>query len=503
MSEHAMIPGNNSEFIDSKHILQKYDNTEFKDDCYNATGIDVTSDFIEERIKNGMYKDCTFHGNRFQYTGAAGIMFHNCEMSDCLIEGTNMQFADFLDSQILYNNKEHKIQGCNFNQSSFYYTDLKNAYIVNSSISQTLFIHSKIEKCVFRHATLQDNKFQNTEIIDSSFIGCNMEYTEFINTHIQSSILPFHQIPYIYGGLACLTDPGNSVTVSSSMKNAPVLSGSEYLKLLSVFSKFYEEIGEYFPLINIYFFQNNIEAAIGKIDEALESYIKARQFRKLKAICKLTAQNDIFTRHELSELYFKIAEFYRRISLNSSEEYQFKLHIDEIKQILCDNDFNKASAMIALKTNLTYHDHQRIGNLIYILEECLHFCNVQEDSYDLDIRHNSDPLSFWIAVSSMDPNVVVMFLGMISSIATGNYTLIQTALGVCADTVTILTFIDLIKRAHTSNSKKLPTESQNVHELDFAKKMNHEIAEKNIKLSLSLGNFHINYEKKENYQTKH
>lgn len=288
---------------DIRNILKQYDDTEFLEMQYTGYGIkDVPDNFTGQRIKNGDYKECYFNGNSFKYAGASGTRFRACTLNSCIIQGANMQFCDFSNSSIQNSNtNETMIEASNLNQSCFYNTELRALHIKNSSISQSQFFKTKIYDCDFEYTTLQDNNFQDAIVQDSSFIGCNMEFSVLHNTVLKNVILPFHQIAYIFDGLQSIASPENKVKITSSMKNAPVLSVEEYLKLLPVFSRYYLEEREYFPLANIALFQKEQDLAQKYIYEGLKEYIHQREFRRLKSLCRLAVIQGDFNQHFLSE----------------------------------------------------------------------------------------------------------------------------------------------------------------------------------------------------------
>lgn len=480
-------------------ILQQYDATEFTDAHFKACNITVPDDFTGQRIKNGEYKMCEFVGNSFKYAGASGTRFYDCKLTDCDINGANLQYCDFSRSQIIFSKHTDSsdvkmIQASNFNQSCFYNTTFDNACINNTSISQSQFFSAKIHASDFQHSTLQDNIFCDTEITNSSFIGCNMEYSEFINVSIQDSILPFHQIPYIFGGLQCLLDSKNHIKIRSAADDAIILSANEYMEILPVFADYYLKMGEYFPLVNICLYNNKMEEALDYIYIGLQTYINSKEFRKLKALCKLAVQNQAYSRHELVSLYFKIADYCTRIPMEPSERYQYELHIDDIKNILIDNHTDRSNILIAIKTNITYHDNELIGLMINTIDECLHHCHILEEAYNLEIKHNSAPLSFWVSVGCLDPNLLVMFLGTINTIFTGNVDILMNALQVCASAATIMTFISTLK-----NNQHMITDHsvENHPAVSYARKKHKILQDKNIKVEISYGNLHFNYEKSE------
>lgn len=492
----------NMPLSEAVNILQKYDNTEFSQDVYKGCGCPITTDFTGIRIKNGDYIDCTFNGNNFQYTGAAGSHFCKCKLISCNINGSNMQFCDFSNSVFCDNTEEtYLIQGSNFNQSCFYGTTFQNVCIENASICQSQFLGTKIKDSHFQNATFQDNIFRDTEIIHSSFIGCNLEYSDFINVKILDSILPFHQIPYIYGGLQCISEPNNTVKVSSSMENAEILSSEDYKELLPAFIKYYENECEYFPLANIALFFGDFSAAKKYLNCGLKEYIRTREFRKLKSLCKLIVKNGNFDRNELLDFYFNILQYFNSTELSPNEHYQFGIHIDDIKRILFDVSYlEKPHVEIILKTNLTIEEGKELTKVISIIEDCLSYYNINDEEYNLELKHNSPSYSLWLVICSLDPDLLVMTLGMISSVFSGDMSNICQAISACADIVTVAAFIrDLTDKTnqqnHIKNTADLPIDNDTAYALS-----RHKLLKKKTKIEFSLGNVHFNYAKTKTYQ---
>lgn len=486
--------------INAKEILQKYDNNEFSVLQYTGCGLkNVPDDFTGQRIKNGDYKACHFNGTSFKYAGASGSRFLSCTLNDCIIQGANMQFCDFSNSYIQNsNNTEAMISASNLNQSCFYNTKFRSLHIENSSISQSQFFKTKISDCKFTHTTLQDNNFRNAFIENSSFIGCNMEFSVLHNTILKNVVLPFHQIAYIFDGLQGITSPENDVKITSSMENAPILNVEEYLKLLPVFSDYYFEEREYFPLANIALFENKQELAQKYIYEGLKEYIRQRDFRKLKSLCRLAVIQGNFGRHFLSELYFRIVQYFMSIELTASEQYQFNLHIDEIKNILFDNT-EKSHIVLALKTDLTIENVNEFTGLISILEDCFKYSKIPNNEYSFEIKHNSPTYSIWIMAASIDPSQLVLFIGALQGIITGNTDWLLSALAVTADFITLGSFIENLMKNKKSLPENFSADIKDNNAKPYVLRKHKMLREKNIKLDLSIGNLHFNYESQKKY----
>ncbi len=487
--------------INARELLQKYDSMEFLELQYTGYKLEnVPDDFTGQRIKNGDYEECRFNGNSFKYVGAAGTRFRACTFTDCVIQGANMQFCDFSNSRIQNNkNARAMLDASNLNQSCFYNTELHDLLVENSSISQSQFFQTKIYSCEFTHTTLQDNIFRDAVIQNSSFIGCNMEFSVFHNISLKNVTLPFHQIAYIFNGLQTITTQDNDVKITSSMEDAPILSAEEYIKLLPIFSDYYFAEREYFPLANIALFEKKQTLAQDYIYEGLKEYIQQRDFRKLKSLCRLAVLQGDFERHFLSELYFRIVHYFMSVELTASEQYQFNLHIDEIKNILFTNT-EKSHIVLALKTNLTLEDATEFAELISILESCLEYNQIPDSEYSFEIKHNSPTYSIWIMAASIDPNQLALFIGALQAIITGNMDSFFSAMAVAADILTIGAFVKELIKNNNFVSEKFPARIRNKNAESFILGKHKILQEKNIKLDLSLGNLHLNYEARKKYQ---
>lgn len=486
--------------INVRELLQKYDNMEFSELQYKGYKLEnVPDDFTGQRIKNGDYEECSFNGNSFKYVGAAGTRFRACTFTGCVIQGANMQFCDFSNSRIQSNkNTKTMLDASNLNQSCFYKTELHDLLVENTSISQSQFFQTKIYGCEFTHTTLQDNIFRDAEIQSSSFIGCNMEFSVFHNIILKDVTLPFHQIAYIFNGLQTIATQVNNVKITSSMKGAPILSVEEYIKLLPLFSDYYFLEREFFPLANIALFEKKKTLAQDYIYEGLKEYIRQRDFRKLKSLCRLAALQGDFERHFLSELYFRIVHYFMSVELTESEQYQFNLHIDEIKNILFANT-EKSHIVLALKTNLTLENAAEFSELLSILENCFEYNQISNSEYSFEIKHNSPTYSIWIMAASIDPNQLVLFIGALQTIITGNMDLFLSAMAVAADVLTIGTFVKGLMKNKNFLSEKFPAGISNKNAESFVLGKHKILQEKNIKLDLSLGNLHLNYEARKKY----
>ena len=183
-------------------------------------------------------------------------------------------------------------------------------------------------------------------------------------------------------------------------------------------------------------------------------------------------------------------------------QYQFGIHIDEIKSILFSSRYEEKSQIeLILKTDIGPNDIDRLAELLCIIEDCVRYNRISDDDYELELRHNSKPYSLWLLASSVDPNMLVMLIGMISSVVSGNTDLLLQAIEVSANVATIAAFIQSVRdsrsnRPQTSGQSGLPANDA----VNYTATRYKKLVEKKTKVTLSFGKLYFNIENKKIYQ---
>lgn len=481
--------------------LQAYDASEFSGEKYQAIGAHFNSQTYEEmRFKSGRYEQCVFTDCEFLTVGLSGVHFLSCNLENFKIIDSNMQFCDFCKSSLLSATANRSIiSSSNLSQSMFHDTIIKNVNFISATISQAKFINISFENVIWKSCTLQDDLFDNILMKDISLVGCNLEYSEFKNIRFEKVILPLHQIPYAFGLLENLKIYPNEISIASmSSINTPI-NTEEYLSLLPDLMSYYTDMNEYFPAINIALFCEDYETAGNLIDVGIKYYIHMNDFRKIKSICKLIAEHQIYDKHFMTQFYFKLIEYYNMLAdVSEYEKYQYSLHIDDIKKILTDFNNTLPIAHLYLKTNITSADIEKLGSFYQLIEECLGDYGINTEEYSLEVRHNSSPLSFWIILTQSNPANVLRAIGIFMSIVTANPTFFQSALNILGNTATISSFALQIAQAFNSNSKKTTSACADVAEQDirYIEKKNQVLVSKKISIEISLPFFNFNYQSK-------
>jgi hypothetical protein len=198
----------------------------------------------------------------------------------------------------------------------------------------------------------------------------------------------------------------------------------------------------------------------------------------------------------MTQLYFKLVDYYNQISVSEYEKYQYSLHIGDIKKILTGFDNMLPVAQLYLKTNITTSDAEKIGVFYRLIEQCLKDYNISTDEYSVEIRHNSDPLSFWLTITQLEAKIVVKAIGILMSIVTDNPLFLQNALNVLGNTATMGSFALQISQAFKSNKKTTTPDYPDVaaHDIQYIKEKNDVLEKKKISIEVTLPFFNFSYQ---------
>lgn len=485
--------------------LQMYDYTEFNGIKYQAIKTNFNKkNFRYIRFKSAKYTQCIFKNCTFYCSGLSEAHFLSSELYNFSITDCNMQFCDFSNNCVLEGlDSISLVSSSNLSQSLFHNLQIKNVKFKSTTISQASFINTTFQNVQWESCTLQDNLFNNGIMENISLIGCNLEYSEFRNIKFINAKLPFHQIPYIFGLLDYLKDYPNDISLGSVSSNKTI-NAKEYICLLPDLFSYYINMNEYFPAINIALFNNDYQRANELIEVALKYYIQSNDFRKLKSICKLIANHSFFDKHFLTQLYFKIIEYYNIVSISEYEKYQYALHINEIKKILTDSNDTMPKAHLYIKTNITSNDTEKIGIFCKIIEECMEKNNISNEDYSVEIRHNSAPISFWLTLTQQNTDMIINAIGMFMAVITADPQFLQTALNVVANIATIGSFIMQIEEKYKPKKKTVTSTYENVtaEDIKYIKQTNEILENKQISIEIALPFFNFSYHKERLHQSQ-
>lgn len=420
-----------------RRILRHRQSTiKFKSVLESAYGITLDGDYNLARICHNYFNDCIFDLASLQGVAGTGSIFNNVKFLNTNI--THSEFSNGTFDNCYFEN-------CQLNNSNLSNCYIRNTCWMNCELSGLNLSSSYLKNCKFegefsKPGNMNETHFESVEIDHVRFTNLNLEYSYFSNMKMNNVILPFSQIPYIFGGIDYLLHTNDRVRISSHINKTNSISIDEYIQVLKDMEIFYSYNSEFFPLANILL-------AFGEKSEALYASLngmvlaaKEHDYRMCKNFARLITYDKNFSHTQLESLYNELS---RRIiikELSESEFFQYNKNIFEIKSILTENSGNK-EINLYLNTNIVNPNSKEIGLLIEMLDKFTHLKGVNLSSPQISISHNS-PILLCITIGGLSVSKIVAIATII----------LGTIAGVCKSLNEIADFI--LKIQNIQKNKK-------------------------------------------------
>lgn len=381
-----------------------------RDDEFNSTieyDTIIETDYNHKALNNMVVISCKLVRVNFDYAAATGAIFKQCNFLNCKMYQPDFEFCNFEDCSFI---TEEKIVS-SFNNCNFINVIFDGAFFESCTFTGALF-----ENCVFRNvtirsSTLENALFDNCVFENTNLRNINMDYVHMNNPHINSSVFPFSQIPYIFGFFQYLMSTNDLVLISSGKKQT--ISREKFLKnALPLLVNYWKEKSInrsefYFPLSNFYIAQKDFSNAITYLKAGLESAITTHDFRMIKFYCKLIAESDLFDYTTLNRFYDMI-KLLGSISSNSKTELRsFMRNIGEIKSILFHSK-KSPSLIIRFRTNLFVKDSDKVGGILNKLFSIAKMDIYNPNKVETILSENS-PLLISMEITGIETNILNLF----------------------------------------------------------------------------------------------
>ena len=381
-----------------------------RDDEFNSTieyNTIIETDYNHKALNNMVVISCKLVRVNFDYAAATGAIFKQCNFLNCKMYQPDFEFCNFEDCSFI---TEEKIVS-SFNNCNFINVIFDGAFFESCTFTGALF-----ENCVFRNvtirsSTLENALFDNCVFENTNLRNINMDYVHMNNPHINGSVFPFSQIPYIFGFFQYLMSTNDLVLISSG-KNQTI-SREKFLKdALPLLVNYWKEKSInrsefYFPLSNFYIANKDFSNAITYLKAGLESAITTHDFRMIKFYCKLIAESDLFDYTTLNRFYDMI-KLLGSISSNSKTELRsFMRNIGEIKLILFHSK-KSPSLIIRFRTNLFVKDSDKVGVILNKLFSIAKMDIYNPNKVETILSENS-PLLISMEITGIETNILNLF----------------------------------------------------------------------------------------------
>ena len=375
------------EFIAASNRILKHKQSvlKFQSSLSSASGAILDGDYTLGRISHNYFSDCTFQNASLKSVAGAGSIFSYVDFYN-----TDISHAGFHSSTI-----EHcKFKDCNMessNMSKCYIadTDWIKCRMQSMNLSASHLRNCTISHCISNPGNLSECCFDNVHIEGIRLTNLNLEFSHFKKITTKNVILPFSQMPYIFGGLFYLMTTKDSVRISSHINDENSISVEEYKQVLRDMEIFYSYKQEYFPLANILLAFGQSKEALSAILLGITSCATLGDFRMCKYFCKLITEYGNCNSEQHKMLYDALMEKAPVNNLSEAQYYQYNCYIPEIRSMLIENPRHYPHGILTIWTDIDDIESEKIPVLLECLDSFLHldYCTLEQPS--ISIRHNS------------------------------------------------------------------------------------------------------------------
>lgn len=315
--------------------------------------------FEDVSLTHSRFHNCTFNKVNFKRAAVTGSIFEGCTFNECNFDGADLEFCEFRSCKI----NIPRIDGCSFNNSNLIKTNLKNMDFIGCTFTEAFFEESEIKNVKIQFCTLEGAYLKECKFFDLDWRELNLEYSDFEKPQMKNVVLPFFQIPYIFGILDYISNTSDEVYISN---NSDDLSIDEYFTYgIPFLIDEYRSKEKFFPLSNIYLNGRNRDygEALECLTAEVRMLVMVRDYRNIKFCCKLISQYPMFDKRHLNKIYKMIVDTDVSFNKNSAEMKSFTRNIGEIRRILFSRK-KEPGLTIKILTNIGVENSLRFANLL-------------------------------------------------------------------------------------------------------------------------------------------
>jgi len=367
----------------------------------------VEQDYANKTLNHMIMISCKLEKAKFDYAAATGAIFKECIFEECSMFQPDFEFCSFYNCSMHSNIPVvSSFDNCNFINVNF-------EGIVFESCT---FTGSFFENCIFSNVTIKSSTLENALFKDCSFLDTNLRHINMYYVYLEqpkmnNTILPFSQIPYIFGCFQYLMSTSDIVLISSG--SVDIIDKQEYLDnaIPLLIQYWIEKSGGrsefYFPLSNYYIAKKDYVNAMTYLPKGVQAAVVAHDFRMIKFYCSLISRSDLFNLDVLHKFYNMIKRF-GSLGINEiTVTRSFIRNISEIKSILFHSS-KKATLNILYKTNLFSSDIEKVS---LILERLFSIAKMKDletpNEVEITLSENS-PLLIFLKISGEEEYIIFL-----------------------------------------------------------------------------------------------
>ena len=379
----------NAEITQGKQLLIKHaghvaNNNMVFQKSYKANYSDNYS-FLS--LKRSRLLDCVCDHANFTATAFSGSTFQETVFRNCNFKNASVDFCLFYKCCLEAENEEKGIINANLGNSNIIESQIINLSILQSTVSNVLFENTMFHKAKIEYSAFENSVFKNCRFEKMELRNLNLEYVEFINPSFDDIVLPYAQIPYIFGILLYMRDNNGSLWISSTSNTK--ISVDEYFALLPSMIPYYLSEQEYFPAANIYIALNEYEKAFEMIMNGMKKAGYEKDFRMLKYFCKLAITNGWCNREKIKQLYSFVYNINNFEPMIEYERHNYYMHLGEFRKILIFHNDTLPTLHVHLHTNILSHEAEKVSFLLHTLDQILDTVKNDDIISSIELHHES------------------------------------------------------------------------------------------------------------------
>lgn len=338
-------------------------------------------------LKRSRLLECVCDHANFTATTFSGSTFQQTRFRDCNFKNASVDFCLFYECCMEAKNEEKGIINANLGNSNIIKSKIYNLSILQSTVSNVLFEDTTFHKAKIEYSAFENSVFRNCRFEKMELRNLNLEYVEFINPEFDDVILPYAQIPYIFGILLYMRNSNNSLWISSTSDDK--ISVDEYFNLLPSMIPYYLSEQEYFPAANIYIALYEYEKAFEAIMNGMKKAGYEKDFRMLKYFCKLAITNGWCNREKIKQLYAFIYDINNFKPMIEYEKHNYYMHLGEFRKILRFHNDTLPTLHMYMHTNILPDDTEKVSYLVHTLDQILNTVKNDDVISSVELHHES------------------------------------------------------------------------------------------------------------------
>ena len=380
---------NDTEIAQGKHLLIKHagkaaNNNLMFQKAYKAIYSDDYSFFS---LKRSRLTHCICDHADFTATSFSGSTFQETQFQNCNFCNASLDFCLFYKCSLESDNEKYGIISANLGNSNIIESRINNLSVLKSTVSNVLFEDTIFQGVKIKYSSFENSVFRNCRFENMELRNLNLEYVEFIAPQFDNVVVPFAQIPYIFGLLPHMQDDNDLLWISST--NEGRITVKEYFSLLPLLVPYYLSEQEYFPAANIYIALHEYEKAFEAIMNGMKKASFEKNFRMLKYFCKLAITSGWCNREKIKQLYSFIYNINNFEPMIEYERHNYYTHLGEFRKILLFHDDTLPTLHMHIHTNILPHESEKVSFLVQTLDQILDTVKNDDVVSSIELHHES------------------------------------------------------------------------------------------------------------------